>query len=110
MTEPLLRFEALSDQHDRSTFHCGEEALDRYFRTQATQDARRNISKCFVAVEIATGQVVAYYTLSATSIARDELPAEETRRLPRYAVFPAILIGRLAVDQGLQDAVSEKTS
>jgi hypothetical protein len=40
-------------------------ALDRYLQTQATQDIRRNIANCFVAVEIATGKGAGYYTLSA---------------------------------------------
>ncbi len=36
---------------DCGSFHCGEEALDRYLQTQATQDIRRRIVNCFVAVE-----------------------------------------------------------
>ena len=31
-----------------------------------------------------------------------ELPAETTRRLPRYPLVPATLLGRLAVDQRFQ--------
>ena len=60
-----FRLEALSEAHDRSTFTCGEEALDRYFQTQVTQDIRRHIANCFVAVEVATGQLAAYYTIAA---------------------------------------------
>ena len=70
------RFEPLGEQHDRGTFHCGEEALDRYFQTQATQDIRRRVATCFVAIEVATGQVAAYYTLSASSILLVDLPPE----------------------------------
>jgi predicted GNAT family N-acyltransferase len=43
--------------------------------------------------------VAGYYTLSAASIPLTDLPLEETRRLPRYPTLPAVLIGRLAVDQ-----------
>jgi hypothetical protein len=28
---PPFRFEPFGEQHDRAAFHCGEEALDRYF-------------------------------------------------------------------------------
>jgi GNAT superfamily N-acetyltransferase len=44
------------------------------------------------------GTVVGYYTLSATGLRLLELPADVARRLPRYPLVPAILLGRLAVD------------
>lgn len=97
MTAPF-RLEPLHGQHDRSTFASGEEALDRYFRTQVTQDIRRRIANCFVAVDVATGQVVAYYTIASASIPTPDLPPEEAKRLPRYPTMPAVRIGRLAVD------------
>jgi GNAT superfamily N-acetyltransferase len=99
MTPVAFRFEPLGSQHDRKSFRCGEEALDRYLQTQATQDIRRNIANCFVAVEIATGQVAAYYTLSAASMPLVDLPPEYIENLPRYPTLPAVRIGRLAVDQ-----------
>jgi GNAT superfamily N-acetyltransferase len=42
--------EPLSAEHDRSRFVSGSEALDRYFREQASQDIKRRIATCFVAV------------------------------------------------------------
>lgn len=62
-----------------------------------TQDIRRRISNCFVARD-ATGTVAAFYTFAATSFHLSDLPLEEAKRLPRYGVLPAGLIGRLAVD------------
>ena len=97
MSAPF-RLEALSERHDRGSFTCGQEALDRYIRTQATQDIRRRIATCFVAVESATGELAAYYTIAAASIPTTELPADITKRLPRYPTLPAVRIGRLAVD------------
>jgi ribosomal protein S18 acetylase RimI-like enzyme len=82
--------------HDRTAFACGSEALERYFREQVSQDVRRRVARCFVAVD-AGGAVAGYYTLAASSLALDALPAERARRLPRYPVVPAILLGRLAV-------------
>ena len=90
--------EPLSPAHDRGSFKCGVPALDRYLREQATQDVRRRVSNCFVAVEQETHAIVGYYTLAASSISLAELPMQETRRLPRYPLLPATLIGRLAVD------------
>ena len=88
----------LSEQHDRAAFACGTEALDRYLRTQATQDIRRRVASCFVAVEVATGRLAAYYTIAAASIPTPQLPPEMIKRLPRYPTLPAVRIGRLAVD------------
>jgi len=102
MTPAPFRFDALGDSHDRSLFRCGDEALDRYFQTQATQDIRRRIANCFVVVDSATGQVAAYYTLSAASIPLVDLPPQEAKRLPRYPTLPAVRIGRLAVDRRFQ--------
>jgi predicted N-acetyltransferase YhbS len=84
--------------HDRTAFISGSESLDRYFRQQVTQDVRRRIANCFVAIADG-GDVAGFYTLSATSLAFDRLSAERAKKLPRYPVVPAILLGRLAVAQ-----------
>jgi ribosomal protein S18 acetylase RimI-like enzyme len=97
-----FRLEALEGCHDRSAFASGEERLDRYFQTQVTQDIRRRITNCFVAIEVATGHVAAYYTIASASILTPDLPPEETKRLPRYPTLPAVRIGRLAVDHRYQ--------
>lgn len=94
---PPFCVEPLSDAHDRASFTCGEEALDRYLRTQVTLDIRRRVSSCFVAVEQARGKVAAFYTLAAAGIPTPELPAEITKKLPRYPSIPAACVGRLAV-------------
>lgn len=90
--------EPLADRHDRASFACGVAALDRYLQQQAGQDARRNLAAVFVLAEMATGRVAGYYTLSAFTIEPTSLPATLTKRLPRYAALPAVLLGRLAVD------------
>ena len=92
-----FRIEPLNDEHDRTGFMSGSAALDRYFQTQASQDVRRRIATCFVAVSYDSGQIAGYYTLSATSVALDTLSPQLTKKLPRYPVVPAALIGRLTV-------------
>jgi ribosomal protein S18 acetylase RimI-like enzyme len=90
--------EPLDPALGRKGFSCGVAALDRYLHELATQDIRRRVSNCFIARDRA-GVVAAYYTFAATSFPLSDLPPEETKRLPRYGVLPAGLIGRLAVDQ-----------
>jgi len=88
----------LHADHDRRPFSCGVEALDRYLRRQAGQDARRRIAAPFLLVERGSTTVLGYYTLSATGVNLGELPDAVSRRLPAYPVVPATLLGRLAVD------------
>jgi GNAT superfamily N-acetyltransferase len=96
--EGALRVEALGPHHDRNSFVSGVEPLDRYFRSQAGQDARKNMAAPFVLV-LPDGAIGGYYTLSATSVKLTEFPVDITRKLPRYPLVPATLLGRLAVDQ-----------
>lgn len=96
MTEQF-RIEPLSGDHDRSRFSSGSAPLDRYFREQASQDIQRRIASCFVAVSVQSKDVAGFYTLTAAGIALDALAPELIRKLPRYPVVPAALLGRLAV-------------
>lgn len=84
--------------HDRSSFSCGAAELDRYIRAFAAQDVRRDVARVFVALDGGTNRVAGYYSLSAASFQRDALPADQAKRLPHYPV-PAVLMGRLAVDE-----------
>ena len=89
------RIEVLRRQ-DRKAFASGSHELDDYLRTRAPQDMRRRVASCFVAIDD-TNTVAGFYTLAATSLVLDGLSADHARRLPRYPVIPAVLLGRLAV-------------
>jgi GNAT superfamily N-acetyltransferase len=88
--------EALTREHGRIAFRSGVDALDRYLRELALQDIKRRVAGCFVALDDAS-EVAGFYTLAATSVPFDSLPADLTKRLPRYPVVPAMLLGRLAI-------------
>ena len=97
MSEPSFITQALAAHHERSSFTCGVEALDRYLREQATQDIRRRVANCFVMVDEKMSSIAGYYALSATSLLLSDLPQAATKRLPRYPQVPAVILGRLAV-------------
>ncbi len=101
LPEETLRVEVLGPQHDRTSFSSGVEPLDRYLRAQAGQDARKNMAAPFVLV-LPDGAIGGYYTLSSTAVKLTELPNDVARRLPRYPLVPATLLGRLAVDNRVQ--------
>jgi len=91
-------FEALSPSHDRTGFKSGVEPLDRYFTSQVTQDIRRRVSACFVAMERASGgTIVGFYTVAASAIPLLDLAPATAKKLPRYPLIPAVRVGRLAV-------------
>ena len=97
-----FRLEVLGAQHERTRFTCGVAALDGYFRTQATQDARRRASACYVAVQHETNVVAGYYTLAAAGVPLTDLPESLSKRLPRYPSVPVARVGRLAIDLSFQ--------
>lgn len=101
MGEPSLVIEPLGAHHDRTAFSCGEPALDSYLQRQASQDVRRRVAQVFVAVGDAPGKIAGYYSLSAASFEKDELPPALAKRLPHYPV-PAAVLGRLAIDRAQQ--------
>jgi ribosomal protein S18 acetylase RimI-like enzyme len=92
------RVEALAGHHDRAGFDSGEAALDDYLRRRAGQDVKRNIARVFVAVAADGAGILGYYSLSAASFQKSELPPDLAKRLPHYPV-PAAILGRLAVDR-----------
>jgi predicted GNAT family N-acyltransferase len=92
---PTLVIEPLAKHHDRADFACGDAELDRYIKEQASQDVKRRVARVFVAAS--KNRVIGFYSLSATSISRDNLPEDVAKKLPRYPV-PAVLLGRLARD------------
>jgi predicted GNAT family N-acyltransferase len=89
-----------SRNHTRSSFCCGKESLDTYIRKQASQDLKKRVSTVFVLTDDPDMSVLAYYTLSAYTVDVSALEETFAKRLPRYPVLPATLLGRLAVDHG----------
>jgi GNAT superfamily N-acetyltransferase len=86
------------DGRERSDFVCASEALTRYFHSQVTQDVRRRLAACFIALHDTTDTIAGFYTLSAADIPLTQLPADLTKRLPKYPTLPVARLGRLAVD------------
>ena len=101
MSDKPFRVVPLDHTHDRGAFKSGSEPLDTYFKERVTQDIRRRITACFVALS-GDGRIAGYYTLASASVFLGDLPAELTKKLPRYPSVPAVRMGRLAVDQAFR--------
>ena len=87
--------------HDRTAFHSDSERLNRYLHKQVTQDIRRRVAACFVALTDER-RIAGYYTLASASLLLADLPVDTGKKLPRYPTVPAVRMGRLAVDQAFK--------
>ena len=93
----------LGEEHDRDSFTCGLEILDRYLKTQAGQDVRRKANAVFILSEVnEPTHMLGYYTLCAMAISQGDVPEAARKHVPRYPLVSATLIGRLAVAKGRQ--------
>lgn len=98
--EERFRFESFGRRHLRlrGAFSCGDEDLDRYLRERARRELEQRVAAVRVLYDAAGDRIAGYYTLGALAIERADLPAEISHRISRYRVYPATLVGRLAVD------------
>ena len=101
MSRAPFRLAALDAAHERAAFQSDSEPLNRYLQEQVSQDIRRRVAACFVA--LAEGQRIAgYYTLASASLLLADLPPSTGKKLPRYPTVPAVRMGRLAVDRAFK--------
>jgi GNAT superfamily N-acetyltransferase len=97
-SRPDLKIEPLAPHHDRNGFSSGVDSLDRYLRTQASQDVQRKANGVFILVEPEKPEtVLGYYTLCATGLPQGDVPAAARKHVPRYPLVSATLVGRMAV-------------
>ena len=90
----------LTSSHDREGFDCGHPLLNGYLHSYALQDMKRRVCRIYV-LNSPESTIKGFYTLSATSLCFESIPDDLKKRLPKYPL-PAVLIGRLAVDQKFQ--------
>ncbi|MFT6835164.1 MAG: putative GNAT family N-acyltransferase [Francisellaceae bacterium] len=94
-----FKFELLSTQRlSGYRFDCGIEILNRYLFYQAKQDVKRKVAAVYILKDIDQKSIVGFYTLSSTNLRLTELPDQFIKKLPKYPLVPATLIGRLAID------------
>lgn len=93
----------LDPSHDRASFDCGNQILNRYLSTIATQDLSRGVAVPYVVTLPPVPRIVGYFTLSAASVDIGELPVSIRKRLPAGPVIGVSLLGRLAADVNHQE-------
>jgi GNAT superfamily N-acetyltransferase len=88
----------LASEHRTEGFDCGVPVLDAWLQRRALSNQRSGASRTWVA--LADDEVVAYYASSAAVLLRAHAPGRAGRGQPDP--IPALLLGRLAVDQRYQ--------
>jgi len=94
LTAPAL----LTAEHRTDAFDCGQATLNTWLKRRALANQERGGSRTYVVC--AKGGVVAYYAISAGSIAHADAVGSVRRNMPEP--IPVALLGRLAVDVSLQ--------
>ena len=96
--EPHFVIEPLGARHDRAAFSCGNQQLDSYLQRQAGQDMKKRAAVPFV-ITPDHKTIAGFYTLSQYAMDLGELPEEIGKKMPRYPMVSATLLGRLAVSE-----------
>jgi ribosomal protein S18 acetylase RimI-like enzyme len=94
---PELNIFLLDKAHNRKHFECEEKQLTNYIRNQVSQDIKKKLAVCFVAID-ADNNVKGYYTLSSESLGREQIPEKYIKRVPQNYNAPVILLRRLTRD------------
>jgi GNAT superfamily N-acetyltransferase len=100
------RHQRLGKQHERRSFRSGRAGLDDWFHHFAGQaDRRQNSARVWVLCdsEVERGRrPIGYYALVAHAVTVAATPSELSRGLPPGYPIGAVLLARLAIDEGRQ--------
>ncbi len=90
----------LTKQHDSSSFNSGEPVLDEWLRDRAWNNLQISASRTYVICPTGTQKIIGYFALSMGQVLTHEVIGSMRRNMPKH--IPAIILGRLAIDQEWQ--------
>lgn len=88
-------FEPLDKHHDRTAFDCGQDDINRYLQTMASQHAKRGISQTHVLADDSV--IKAFYSLTVGGL---DNHAKIISGYPNH--IPTVVIGRIGVSKDYQ--------
>lgn len=87
-------YEKLDKHHDLSNFSCGVKDLDEFLKEDALKQQEQNLSVTYLAIH--DDDILGYVSILADKIECGKIDKTiETK----YKFYPAVKIGRLAVDE-----------
>ncbi len=90
----------LTAEHDLAEFNSGELLLDSWLRDRALANLEIAASRTYVMCPPDSLTVIGYYALCMGQILNQEVTGSMRRNMPRQ--IPAVILGRLAIDQQWQ--------
>ena len=97
--DPRLLLETLTDEHDVSSFECGEESMDAWLRNAARTGQRSGMSQTHVWAR-PDRTVCGYFSIAPTSVIPDGLSTRERGRGDKP--LPGYLLAKLALASDLR--------
>ena len=98
MSSRIVR-EQLASHHELAKFDCGEPKIDLWLRSHASAASAKRYGRTYV-WHFGDDIVVAFYTLTAHSFSRDQLPKKLARG--EQVIVPALLLAKFALEVSLQ--------
>jgi GNAT superfamily N-acetyltransferase len=86
------------ERHDRTTFCCGVEPVDNFFRRTANKLAEADNLRVFV-MTTPEGQVIGFYAVNAHAVDYAQLPRKFARARPLHGSIPAAYTSMIGVDR-----------
>lgn len=86
------------DKHDRTTFSCGVEQVDNFFKKTGNKLAKAGNARVYV-MNGPDGAVIGFYALNAHAIDYQDLPKRYARSRPAHGSIPAAFLSMIGVDQ-----------
>ncbi len=91
--------EKLAPHHDLYTFDCGKASLNDWLKRFALINQQNDSARTYVISRM--GRVIAYYSLTAGAVRKEESPERVARGLASHPIG-VILLARLAADRSAQ--------
>lgn len=86
-------------RHDRAAFSCGTIRLDNFLKRTTRKHQTGDFTRVWVATDVGNAGILGYYALIAHALEGDDLPADLTKKAPRFASIPAVYLSMIAVDR-----------
>lgn len=84
-------------RHDRTTFSCGVEQVDNFFRKTANKLAKADNVRIWV-MAAPDGALIGFYALNAHAIDYSDLPGRFAGNRPGHGRIPAAYLSMIGVD------------
>ncbi len=103
-----LEIVRLSSDSPRPEFSCGDPDLDEFYNKDSIEGSRQLVSTTYIVRDGST--IIGFFSVSNDSIRREDCPERSALkrflkpipREKRYSSMPAVKIGRLGINEGLQ--------